>query len=465
MRNFATLLIVMFAAFALTLGLDIYQRKLAQPGKQTILFASMWAPGEPMQAAYDQIFQNFEKEFPQYHVEARFDGRWVVSAVRPRFLTNSDIPDILNDERNATLIVVQEGYAVRLDEILEQEAHPDGDAGKKFKDAFNPMPLKMAVVAPANPDEAGKFQAGIYIIPSGVWTTFFFYNKLHYQALGLTPPRTWTQFIANCEKLKANGYAPLAADQDNYAITWSDLFLRRAVPEETLRASILNHGPAFNTDPRYRAAFAAIQEQHNREWMMPGWEGSLWPSAQRHWVEGRATHMICGTWLIRETLTYEPDPAKFQMGAFMIPELDTVDWGGQPPLPMPDQKGVDASITGHVLLKGGRNRAGAIELLRYLARRDSARILAQIGKEIPPIIGADYPPELQDIRADFTGAKTVFGETALAYAPKWNQFVFKDLYHDLFMGNLRKQPIEDFLNALQAKTDNYHDKGSEQGIH
>ena len=49
MRGFQLLCAAVFVAFAVTLSLDLFQRKLAHPGRESIIFASMWAPGEPMQ--------------------------------------------------------------------------------------------------------------------------------------------------------------------------------------------------------------------------------------------------------------------------------------------------------------------------------------------------------------------------------------------------------------------------------
>ena len=60
MRGFTMLCVAASIALTTTLTLDVYQREIEAPGKTTIVFASMWAPGEPMQRAYEQIFREFE---------------------------------------------------------------------------------------------------------------------------------------------------------------------------------------------------------------------------------------------------------------------------------------------------------------------------------------------------------------------------------------------------------------------
>jgi ABC-type glycerol-3-phosphate transport system substrate-binding protein len=249
---------------------------------------------------------------------------------------------------------------------------------------------------------------------------------------------------------------------------WSDFLLRRAVGEQVLCSTIEGRGPRFDADPRYRAALQAVRDLHQPGWFMPGWEGSQWPAAQRRWVNGEATHLICGSWLIRETLTYNFDPAKFRLGAFPVPMIGAINWGQTPPQPLGDPTGVDAYIAGHALLNGGKNRAGAVKLLNYLARRKSAGILSEIGKEIPPVRGAPFPAELQELRPDFEAAKTVYDMPVPMYAPKWGKFIWADLYHQFFMHETPSDPlflsVDEFLRRAQAETDKYQRAGGEAGI-
>lgn len=470
MRGFQLLCAAVFVAFAVTLSLDLFQRKLAHPGRESIIFASMWAPGEPMQEAYQQLFDAFEAEFPRYKVEPRWDGRWVLPAIRPRLLTGSDIPDLLGTDRESLRILAEEGFLVTLDKPLVELPHPD-DPGKPFETAFVPSLLARCRFEDAAAGREGKqLVPGTYLLPSGIWTTFIFYNRVQYEALGLQPPKTWLEFMANCEKLHSRGIAPFAADRDVYASLWSDMLLRRAVSEETLQATIEGRpgAPRFDADPRYRAAFQAVRDLHHDDWHMDGWRGSQWPTAQRQWVGGKATHLICGSWIIRETLEYKPDPAVFRMGGFPVPALDPANGTQDAALRYGDPTGVDATIGGHALLQGGRCREGALELLRFLARRKSAETLARIGKEIPPIAGAPFPPELEELRHDFQNARTVYKGGTATFAPKWVKFVWSDLFRVFFMSGDPRDPqhltVDEFLKRLQTQTSAYQANGGEAGI-
>ncbi|MEK7681910.1 MAG: ABC transporter substrate-binding protein [Chloroflexota bacterium] len=478
MNRFNLLCFATFLAFALTIALDIGQRQLAHPGKETILFASMWAQGEPLQQASELIFAEFERTYPQYHVEARWDGRTLLPAVRPRLLTGTDIPDILNTDFGSLQILVDEGYVEPLDAFLDQEPHPDHPE-LKLRQAFLPKILDHCQYEAhpqdgqdsspaAKGDQAETPRGGTCLLPAGIWAPFIFYNRVHYERLGLKIPRRWSELLDNCQRLKAAGFTPFASDEFAYAGMWPDLLLRRALPEGVLRQTIEGKGPRFDRDPRYRAVFQAIRDLHQPGWYMSGWKGSQWPGAQRRWALGEATHMICGTYLIRETQEYHPDPKRFRLGGFSMPELDPVAWGDQAPQPVGDSGATSVTLAGFAQLKGGRCPEGARKLLSFLLRKSNAALLARIGKEIPAVKDAAFPAELEEIRAEFQASSSFHQDTFYLYAPGWAKFTWSRLYRQFFMGESEADkdflPVPEFLKELQRRTDEYHANGGESAF-
>lgn len=476
MRLFTALCLSVAVAFGLTLTLDVAQRKTGHKDKEVIVFASMWAPGEPMMEAYEKLFKRFETEHPRYKVEPRWDGRWVQAALRPRLLTGTNIPDILNTDRDALMIIVKGGYVAPFDALIDEVPYPDdiGPAGpdKRLRDAFLPKILERCHYD-ALP--GAKHEPGVYILPAGVWSGFIFFNRLHYEALGLEIPRTWSQFLANCRAIKENAggklkgnVTPITADMNEYAPFWSLFLLNRTVGEEVLRTTVEGRGPRFDEDPRYRAVFQAIRDIHADGFFMPGWRSSKWPDAQRAWTQGRSTHMICGSYLIRETLAYNPDPKVFKLGAFPVPMLDGIEWGKMKPQALGDPTGITATIAGHALMKAAPNREGAIKLLAFLARKESAAVLSTVGKEIPPVVGAPFPEELKEIQDFFQTAKTVYKTGFHVYAPLWHKAHWKDQYRAFFMGekpeHSRYVTVDEFLDGLQKRTDAYNKAGGEAGM-
>jgi raffinose/stachyose/melibiose transport system substrate-binding protein len=289
-----------------------------------------------------------------------------------------------------------------------------------------------------------------YLIPAGVWIHLVFYNRLHYERLGLKVPQTWSDFLDNCRQLKSAGITPLASDGYSYAIQWPEIMLARAVGEDTLRRTIKSTGSDFTKDPRYRAVFQAIRDLHQPGWYLDGWQGSRWPAAQRRWIQGEATHMINGSWLLRETNEYKPDPKVIQIGAFPVPLLDTV----QNELEI----SAYAEIPGYSLIKGSGNRQGARMLLRFLMRRNSGSTLAKMGKEISSVVDAEFPDGLNEVKEHLTNSTALLTAGMRSYAPRWYKFVFHENYYPFF---LHENPLEEkfltveiFLQRLAKDTIN-----------
>ena len=447
MRGFALLVLAVSGTLGTTLTLDLYQGQSAQRGKGVVVFASMWATGEPLQRAYEQLFRRFERRYPGYRVEARWDGRWVLPAVRPRLLTGSDVPDIINTDRESLQVLVDEGYLVRLDALLDRTPHPD-DTAKPWREAFDPR-----LLARCHFTRTARSPAGIYLAPAGVWLHLVFYNQLHYRRLGLAVPETWAELMENARRLRDAGITPFVADGSGYAGLWPETLLPLAVGEQTLARTITSaSGLRFDRDPRYRAVFAAIRQLHRPGFFPAGWTGSRWPAAQRAWIHGEGTHIINGSWLLRETRAYDPDPRVVELGAFPLP---------RPPGPTAHHSAVFAEVPGYGLLRQARQRRGAVALLRFLSERQSASLLARVGQEIPAVRGARFPAELVDLRRQLQQVEVIFSGGVPSYAPGWNRFVFQELFTPFFVHNTPEHPeylpVDAFLRQLQRRTDRYNE--------
>jgi raffinose/stachyose/melibiose transport system substrate-binding protein len=411
MPRFALLCFAVVAAFSVTFALDIAQQRIEHPGEKRIVFVSMWAIGEPMQQAYEKLFQRFERRHPGYRVEPRWEGRLALPALRPRLLTQSDVPDILNTDLESLQVLVEQDYVEPLDRLLREQGHPE-DSDRPLLDAIDPRLL-----------ERCRFAGRTHLIPSGVWLHLVFYNRSHYQQLGLEPPATWSAFLDNCRRLRSAGLTPFASDGYSYAQFWPEILLPRAVGEQTLRGAVLQGRPRFDEDPRFRAVFQAIRSLQQPGWFLRGWQGSRWPTAQRRFVNGEATHMINGSWLLRETLAYAPEPELF--GAFPVPQLEGASDGAR--------LAAYAEMPGYALIRAGQNREGAVRLLRFLLRRESAELLARVGREIPAVVGAAYPPGLEQLREHLEQVEGLWSGGIQAYAPRWFKLVFHQLYHRFWL--------------------------------
>ena len=60
-----------------------------------------------------------------------------------------------------------------------------------------------------------------------------------------------------------------------------------------------------------------VQELRDKGYLMRGYEGSKWPSAQMQWVQGKCGLLFNGTWIPKEMKNKLPPG--FKMGIFRFP--------------------------------------------------------------------------------------------------------------------------------------------------
>ena len=198
-------------------------------------------------------------------------------------------------------IPVAEALAARFSEknpdiVIEVEARPGGsegdnlvktrlstgemtdlfvaNSGSKFQELrpetyFTPM-SSLPCMAAVSPEFKSVVSAGgnVYGVPFG--TTMaggIFYNRKVYRDLGLTPPKTWAEFMANCAKVKAAGIVPVI---QSYRNTWTSQLLvlsdfhnvQADVPD--FAVNYTNNKAKFANTPAARKGFERLWELHNK---------------------------------------------------------------------------------------------------------------------------------------------------------------------------------------------------------
>jgi ABC-type glycerol-3-phosphate transport system substrate-binding protein len=123
----------------------------------------------------------------------------------------------------------------------------------------------------------------------------FYYNKALFKKAGLdpnTPPTTWAQFLAACEKLKAAGITPINAGwKDGYlGEWWIDVLSANYMTPAELVAS----GPKPNwQSPAIVKAFGLLQQLVDKGYMTKNAEAiPLFPDAINNFGAGKAAFMV-----------------------------------------------------------------------------------------------------------------------------------------------------------------------------
>lgn len=111
---------------------------------------------------------------------------------------------------------------------------------------------------------------GIFGVPVGYASAGgILYNKKVYEDLGLSVPKTWDEFAANNEKIKAAGMSPVL---QTYGDTWTaQLFVladnynvAQAVPN--FAEDYTNNKAKYAAIPEARAGFEHLQEGFEKDW-------------------------------------------------------------------------------------------------------------------------------------------------------------------------------------------------------
>ncbi len=250
---------------------------------------------------YEETARLFEAQRPGVKVNLYGDPR-VTDRVRIRIVTG-DLPDAIFPR---DLLIPALARAGKIRDLTPYLDGPNWEGDGRWRDSFLPGALN-----------SWGIEGGVYGVPLGYacWTVF--YNQAMFRAHGWTEPRTWDEFFALCEKIKAAGIAPvsLTGIYGNYP----DAFLRSAyfnlAGGDGWRA-LNDMAPGARTDPRYVRA-AGVLQRITQEYTLKGWEGATHTAAQLGFLEGRAAMVVSGSWMIQEMKG--KIPAGFEMGVMNFP--------------------------------------------------------------------------------------------------------------------------------------------------
>ncbi len=154
------------------------------------------------------------------------------------------------------------------------------------------------VVAKSIADGATLYNGDRYLVPFGYHYAGMFYNTKVMADAGVTDlPKTWEEFVALCETLKAKGVTPIALGSKNRwpAQFWFDyLLLRTAGPD--YRAALMN-GTASYADDQVKLAMQRWKELVDAGYFAPNANADDWTDAADKVARGDAAMTLMGTWI------------------------------------------------------------------------------------------------------------------------------------------------------------------------
>ena len=237
----------------------------------------------------------------------------------------------------------------------------------------------------------------LFGVPTGTGTGGgIMYNKKVYEELGLSVPKTWAEFQANNEKVKAAGKTPVLA---TYGDTWtSQLFVladyynvQQAVP--TFAEDYTANKIKYASTPAALKGFEYLQEGNQKGWYQQDYATMKFEQGLKLLADGEAAHYPLLSFVVPALAANAPDKIN-DIGFFGIPGTDAAKHGATIWLP-----------GGTYIPKTSQNIDAAKDFLAFIASTEGVDV---ISAKVPPtgpyfIKGATLPdnvlPVVKDLAA------------------------------------------------------------------
>jgi raffinose/stachyose/melibiose transport system substrate-binding protein len=389
----------------------------------------MYNEGELQADWFGEAVKRFQAMHPGLEIDVLYAGREVLGKLRPRMIIGNP-PDIVNQGGDALRPLMRDGLFEELDTVLTESAYGQDMA---WRDTFIPGLLDIF-----------KYEGHYYQVPGGLFCTVFFYNVEQFEKLHLAPPRTWSEFLSVCQALKDNGIEPIAADgtEIGYNVMWYGSLMGRMTNIPHIQATVTNEAGTSWLEKPYAEAAKKVRELSDKGYIMKGYQGSKWPSAQMLWVQGKCGLLLCGTWIPKEMKNKLPEG--FRMGIFRFPTVEGYPDGGA--------LNQDINSECFAVPKGARHRETAIEFLKFITSKEESKYLADM--DVPcGTKGVPEPASLagldEILNPPYVLVETISGITS-DYS-EWYRNVARNSWSDLFLGHVEPQAMCEEVEAAHKR--------------
>lgn len=152
-------------------------------------------------------------------------------------------------------------------------------------------------------------------VPYQPSTFVMMYSKNAFDKAGITEaPKTWDEFLADCQKLVDNGIIPLTVD-DAYMAAFFGYIVDRVAGYDTAKKIAAGE---FK-DPAVLEAAKVLEDLVKKGYIDPRAAANTYPVGQGNIADGSVAMYLNGTWLPNEVKNQTP--ADFKWGSFALPQI------------------------------------------------------------------------------------------------------------------------------------------------
>jgi raffinose/stachyose/melibiose transport system substrate-binding protein len=304
---------------------------------------TLWSWRTEDEAAMRRIFDVFEKENPGTKVDIQFTPDADYQNRLSTALRGGRGPDIAQLKAYGELQpFVEAGYLDALDEsVPELKNFPDAALG----------------------GARGRADGKLYGVPYSVPMMGVFYNRDIFAAQGIEIPKTYKDFVAACEKLKAAGITPIAAGGANGS-AWA-LEIGLGVIGPTIYGpgfyAEMMSGKATFEDPRWIAAVKRYVEL--KPYFSDGFAGVDYTTSTQQFIGGKAAMFFGGSF---ENGSFKAQNPNLKFSIFPFPADDAAT-----------QLFTSSFSDGsYGLVSESGNKEAATKVLNFMASAEFAQLFA-----------------------------------------------------------------------------------------
>jgi raffinose/stachyose/melibiose transport system substrate-binding protein len=276
----------------------------------------------------------------------------------------------------------------------------------------------------------------VYGVPFAVQTLVIFYNKKLFKSAGVTPPKTWDQFLTALRALKDKGVTPLAnGGKEGWTLEIAMGVLGPNFYGGSNFYEAVTRGQTTFKSPQFTSALAKVGEI--RPYMPQGFMGVAYTDMQQLFINEQAAMFIGGIW---ELGYFKSQNASLDIGVMPGPVARD---GDTPWVSSYDDGnyGVNAKSA---------NQAVALKFIRFTASREWGQAFTDQLKQISAVPGVEiHDPQLQVVQTWMRHATPYIMLVGFRWKnPTGSELIQNDL-QGLFSGKMTPQQVgEDLTKGL-----------------
>ncbi|MBS1675632.1 MAG: extracellular solute-binding protein [Actinobacteria bacterium] len=397
-----------------------------------LTYWSMWKEGEAQQKVVASAISDFEKE-SGVKVTVQWQGRDNIKKAVPTLNTNK-VPDLLDGSlAKLAPVLAETKQAKPLTEAYAAEAD-----GKKISDLIPKAYLKGDTLTVKGEDAP-------WMLPYSLTSDAIWFNAAEHPELVDSPPKTWDDFLAVMDKMKAAGQTPLAIDGDvaGYNAYWyTSAMVRLDGPGALKKIASDKTGAGWDSPDALKAA-EMVEQLVKGGYFISGYNASKWPAQQQAWADNKAALLFNGTWIPTETGPYAAAGMKYS--SFPFPLVD----GGS--------KAARADFVGFAVPARAHNADNAQKLAAFFLQKKYQDALGTDAKILPIRSDATVSEEMSTVKAALTSAGSYFLQNDGITFPGYTEKLLWPALNDLVLG---KTSAKDFVQTMKTGQIDYWKQNS-----